>query len=79
VLWVEGDRVVLAEATMNHRHLKRVLAEAHLTDVEVASRMGGRQLMVRFPCRQRVVIDGRYEVQRAAVVLHERAGGPAGT
>jgi len=74
VLWVEGDQVVVAEAAMNHRRLKRVLAQAHLADIEVAPRMGGRQLMVRFPSGERVVIDGRSEVQRASVVLREGPG-----
>lgn len=75
VLWVLDDGANLAATTMHHQRLDHLITSAPVSDLDVSTRLGGRQLMVRFPGGERVVIEGRSDVRLARDVLEGRAGG----
>lgn len=76
LLVVDHGEIFLFAASMNYRRVGEQLAHSSAAQLAVDVRALGRQMVVEFPNQERVVLDGKRNVERGHAALGAERGHP---
>lgn len=71
LLVINNGEASLFAAALNFRHVRQMLACSPAFQTEADERLFGRQMIVTWPNRKRIVLDGKSNVARGRAALRE--------